>query len=330
MVNQPSFAKAKSGHRNSSGLRTFVWTNDLVMFVPLLLAGVFAILIIAKSTTIPVPRDIEYADNQFLVEPSNIRRAWEHSPPQNETDGLTRRHTQFSQPLTTVVDIRDIKRNNNNIRNQKGLSVCFVTSQFSSSRDKTDYLYDARKTTPLLHASPMYHFLAYSNLADLKAPGWEVVVKDLREYKRWITQSRWAKFLAFRDAKIKDTCQVVFYIDGVLSPRDDPELFQAEARKIVESDIQFAQRMHPYGGGIEAEFDRIRLKKKDLKKNVIASLQWLWAQPDYDKNCTLYENSMFGYAIDSTAFQKAAVFFWEHYSKEEDSWRGKKVLEKKH
>jgi hypothetical protein len=172
--------------------------------------------------------------------------------------------------------------------------------------------------------SPYYHFFAFSNLMDLKAPGWEVVVKDLRQYSRWITQSRWPKFQAFKDSKILSTCQVVFYVDGIISPNDVPEDFQAEARRILGSSVQFAQRLHPYGGGAEAEFYRIKRWQKDLNNNIQASLQWLRSQPDYDKNCTLYENNMFGYSVHSKAFQEVANYFWDHYSKEQDSWRGKR------
>lgn len=204
---------------------------------------------------------------------------------------------------------------------EEKISICFITSQFSSSNDKTDHLFNVKKTCPLLNKSRYYHFFAFSNLADLKAPGWEIIVKDLRQYKRWITQSRWPKFLAFKEAKVQETCQVVFYIDGILSPKDDVELFQTEAMRIIHSKVQFAQRVHPYGGGAEAEFDRIRLKKKDLKTNINLSLRHLRNQSDYNPNCTLYENSIIGYATDSPKFIKVAKFFWDHYSKEQDSWR---------
>ena len=314
----------KLSEKATSGIarrfRTFVRRRTLVVL--LLVPVFFTILLIAKSTTISTAQDLQFVDHRF-GEPSTIRQSVKHDIPKNETNTFVGH--RFGEPSTIQQAVK-----HDNPQNKADISVCFITSQFSSSRDKTDHLFDVRKTAPLLHKSPLYHFFAFSNLADLKAPGWEVVVKDLREYKRWITQSRWPKFLAFRDTTIRDTCQVVFYIDGILSPRDDLEIFQAESRRVMNSSIQLAQRIHPYGGGAEAEFDRIKLKKKDLKKNVNASLHWLQAQPDYDKNCALYENSIIGYSIDSAAFQKAANFFWSHYSKEEDSWRGKTVVEFKH
>ncbi|KAL3905708.1 MAG: hypothetical protein SGILL_009570 [Bacillariaceae sp.] len=89
----------------------------------------------------------------------------------------------------------------------------------------------------------------------------------------------------------------------------------------MRSPFQFAQRLHSDGGGAEAEFKRIKRRKKDVKKNVQASLKWLRAQPDYNGTCTLWENNMFGYHIHSEVFQKAANVFWDRYSLEEDSWR---------
>ena len=200
--------------------------------------------------------------------------------------------------------------------------ICFITAQFASSVSETDRLFDVTNTIPNLSKSPYFHFYAFSNLADLNAPGWQVIARDLQQYKRLITQSRWPKFQAFRDPIIQQTCDVVFYIDGIISPYDMIDDFQTEAQRIMRSSIQFAQRLHSDGGGAEAEFKRIKRRKKDVKKNVEASLQWLRAQPDYNGTCTLWENNMFGYDVHSQAFQKAANFFWDHYSLEQDSWRG--------
>jgi hypothetical protein len=271
------------------------------LIVPFAVSVFISIGLIVKSCSLAISssRELQHIEHQFGV-PSTVRQPG--------------REYQFGVPSTVRQPGRDY--------NHQNIPICFITSQFSSSNDRTDHLYDVKKVSPLLYKSPHYHFFAFSNLADLKAPGWEIIVKDLRQYKRWITQSRWPKFMAFRETKIQETCQVIFYIDGILSPRDDLEIFQAEARNIMSSTVQLAQRIHPYGGGAEAEFDRIISKKKDTKKNVKASLQWLQAQPDYNMNCTLYENSIIGYAVDSPSIKEAANFFWDHYSKEEDSWRG--------
>jgi hypothetical protein len=315
----------QSSRKVKSGNARRLFVGRQAFFVLLLLSNFIAILLIAKSMTLSVARDLEFVDHRFAGEPSTIRHGAERdNTPKKGMNVLADR--RFGKPSTKRQhQAVNKQQQHKNPKNQTRISICFVTSQFSSSRNGTDHhLFDARKTTPRLHKSPLYHFFAFSNIVDLKASGWDIVMKDLRGYKRWTTQSRWVKFLAFRDVTIRENCEVVFFIDDNLSPKDDLELFQAESRRILDSPIQLAQRFHPDGGGAEGEFERILSKKKDLETNVHLSLQWLKAQQDYDKNCMLYDNSMFGYAMNSIAFKNAAYFFWHHYSKEEDSWTGKK------
>jgi hypothetical protein len=225
---------------------------------------------------------------------------------------------------TNTTPIRELGILPTNIHNltTTNCTICFVSSQFASSNTETDKLFNVAKTAPTLYKSPYYHFFAFSNLPNLKAEGWKVIQKDLRRYSRFITQSRWPKFQAFRELTIQETCDVVFYVDGIISPHDVPDLFQHEAKRIMNSSVQFAQRLHPAGGGAEDEFKRIKKQKKDIKTNIKASVDWLRSQADYNNNCTLYENNMFGYSIKSKSFQQVADYFWDHYSKEQDSWRG--------
>ncbi len=205
------------------------------------------------------------------------------------------------------------------------IHICFVSAQFAPSAELTDRLMNVTKVVPEFARSPYFHFFAFTNLPDLKAPGWDIIVKDLPEYKRFITQSRWPKFQGFKESRIQETCQVVFYMDGILSPTSNTTSFQSEARQILNSTVQFSQRLHSIGGGAEAEFRRIRRKKKDIVSNIRASIKWLKGQSDYRRNCTLYENNMFAYSLNSTEFQTAANFFWDHYSQEKDSWRGELI-----
>lgn len=77
--------------------------------------------------------------------------------------------------------------------------LCFVTSVYSSSPREAD-------RPPTVEAiagqNPSFRFFAFTNLPSLYAPGWKVVVKPLDQYKRYITQSRWAKFMAWEDPEI--------------------------------------------------------------------------------------------------------------------------------
>jgi hypothetical protein len=57
-----------------------------------------------------------------------------------------------------------------------------------------------------------YHFYVYTNLPRLRTRGWTPIVKQDGNYSRFITQSRWPKFLAWKEAHIQQDCQVVFYV----------------------------------------------------------------------------------------------------------------------
>jgi hypothetical protein len=74
--------------------------------------------------------------------------------------------------------------------------VCFVTSVYSSSANAADH---PPSVQDMKEQNPTFRFFAFTNLADLQAPGWTVLVKNLTRYKRFITQSRWAKFMAWTD-----------------------------------------------------------------------------------------------------------------------------------
>jgi hypothetical protein len=203
------------------------------------------------------------------------------------------------------------------IRNAS-IHICFVTSQFDSESSSTDKLFNVNQTVPSMAHSPYYHFFAFSNLVTLDAPGWEVVVKDLPQYSRWTTQSRWPKFQAFQESKILATCQVVFYVDNVISPIDVPQNFQREAQRILDS-----SHRHPDRDGFDVEFVTTPSHRNDTKRNIKTSGHWIQSQSDDDPNCHLFENTFFGYSIHSKTFKEAANYFWDHYSNENDSWRGK-------
>ena len=82
------------------------------------------------------------------------------------------------------------------------------------------------------------------------------------------------------------------------------------------------QKVHPKNRtGVLSEFLAIQDSKKDIESNIIASLQWMIAQPDFDPKAPVYENDNFGYDPNNKAFQKVSQAFWDRYSLELDSWR---------
>jgi len=236
------------------------------------------------------------------------------------------------------------------------VNICFITAQYASSAEQLDTLANLRQEAPTFFSdrnSDHYHFFAFTNRRDWiekasstatskqkskkekkegssidkKDNGWTILVQKFPPdtFQRFITQSRWPKFQGFRHEKIQQTCDVVFYMDGTVLPVGSPWKFQTEARRILDSDVQLSQELHPHsdkdGGGIAGEMRRCRLKKKDIESNLQKTQEWFNAQPDFTNDCTMYQNTFFGYAVTSPSFRKAADFAWGHFSLEKDSWR---------
>ena len=379
----------------------------IAVVVVLVLSSVVSICYTAK-TTFKLSSLRVMLDQQLLQQPQpsttrsrsrllSLRTAVSSDDVTNTVQVNERGENGTATTTTTTIATVDVPKTSDSKHEQQQqqqqqqqqhlLKVCFITSQFSTSNNNTDRLFDVQQQVPDLYNSPSYYkFFVFTNLHDLKVPsgswrarssdcsdrsggncdddddddnghdngnndthGWRIILKqDLATmYKRHITQSRWPKFQAFNEPMIQDECEVVFYIDGIIVPQNNPQLFQEEAHKIFydtkspsssNNRVRFAQRIHPDsnkptnndestsskgrgGGGAEGEFVRIRRHRKDTAENIRASIRWLRNQPDYNKNCTLYENSMFGYAVDSQPFQLAANYFWTIYSQETMSWR---------
>ncbi len=229
------------------------------------------------------------------------------------------------------------------------VDICFITAQYASSVEQLDNLVNLREEAPQFFTdrnSEHYHFFAFTNRKDWieeasktkpkkskkkdsvnKDNGWTILVHEFppQTFQRFITQSRWPKFQGFRHERIEKTCDVVFYMDGTVLPVGSPWKFQTEARRILDSDVQLSQELHPHqdedGGGIEGEMTRCRKKNKDIESNLQKTMEWFQAQPDFTNDCTMYQNTFFGYAVKSKSFQRAADFAWGHFSQEQDSWR---------
>jgi hypothetical protein len=246
-------------------------------------------------------------------------------------------------------------KTNDTIMSTIRYDVCFITSVFASSPehgDRPPTVVDFQQAYP----NTIFAFYAYTNLPphQLDAPGWTIRHRpDLAQrYRRYITQSRWAKFMAWTDPSVKQSCRAIFYLDGFCQPKlKHAEWYRSIAQNLsrtVEvpntsnhtlsstmmtttttssssssSSFGLAQNKHLYtkGGGVLHELQRIVDKQKDIAENVQATLTWLQAQPDFRDNCTMYDNHYIAYNPRSIYFQTAATFFWNHYSLELDSWR---------
>jgi hypothetical protein len=140
-----------------------------------------------------------------------------------------------------------------------------------------------------------FQFFMYTNLEDLESLGWTKIVRNFN-YRRFITHSRWGKFMAWKDPEMK-ACRTIFYLDGHYKPDRSPKRFADLAKQIRGSEFGLAQRPHTSKPSAIGEFDAILRFKKDIQKNVNASIEWLQAQPDFYNNCTVYHNCYFGKSI---------------------------------
>jgi hypothetical protein len=176
------------------------------------------------------------------------------------------------------------------------VEVCFVSSIYAKTAAMADKPADFQNFELIKQAGPnTFAFFLYTNLEDLRAPGWHKIIKRDLPYRRYITQSRWGKFMGWKDPELK-WCQTIFYFDGHFEPRNhNAKLFLDEAAKIRKSDVGLAQVRHPFGDHTPLkEFELILSYNKDIPKNVEASIKWLQEQPDFFNNSTIYANWYFG------------------------------------
>jgi hypothetical protein len=196
------------------------------------------------------------------------------------------------------------------------IDICFVSSIFAPTTKTADRPNDI--TNFKMENTTSFKFFMYTNLEDLESLGWTKVLRYFT-YRRFITQSRWGKFMAWKDPEMK-ACQTIFYLDGHYKPGKKSSAKVARiAKEIRGSEFGLAQMLHRTSSSAIGEFDNILRFKKDIMKNVNASIDWLQAQPDFYNNCTVYHNALFGksthvfcccsYAADRATYPKTSVLF---------------------
>lgn len=203
--------------------------------------------------------------------------------------------------------------------------LCFLTSVYGSSAETSDRPPDV---TELQRKSfPESKFFLFTNINDLECPGWIKITRKF-EFKRFITMSRWPKFMAWKEPIIQ-SCRVVFYMDGYVTPnpKNKKDILRS-AQAITESDVGMAQNPASKKKRLDNhtlmdELKYIIRTEKDIFPNINVTAKWLRSQPDYeDRNqCQVYDNCLIGYNPRSPHFQQATTEFWNLYSSEEYTWR---------
>jgi hypothetical protein len=176
------------------------------------------------------------------------------------------------------------------------VEVCFISSIYAKTAAMADKPGNFKNFKLIKKSAPnTFAFFLYTNLKDLRAPGWRKIIKGDMNYRRYITQSRWGKFMGWKDPELQ-WCKTIFYFDGHFEPRNEnPDTFLKMAAAIRQSDVGLAQVRHPMKDQTPlAEFQLILRYQKDIPKNVEASIKWFQAQPDFFNNSTLYANWYFG------------------------------------
>jgi hypothetical protein len=103
--------------------------------------------------------------------------------------------------------------------------------------------------------------------------------------------------MAWKDPEMK-ACQTMFYLDGHYKPgKKTAGRVIRIAKEIIKSEFELSQMLPKTTSSAIGEFDNILRAKKDITKNVNASIDWLQAQPDFYNNCTVYYNALFGKSI---------------------------------
>jgi nucleoside-diphosphate-sugar epimerase len=195
--------------------------------------------------------------------------------------------------------------------------ICHVTASFAETDDKADKV---PSVAHLSHESPN-RYLFFTNLPELECDGWERIVMREMPFRRFITQSRWPKFMGWMHPDLQN-CKVVLYADAIWRPQ---LLAQSEweglANLTLASDAGITQQIRPFNHSGMRELNFIKGHRKDIKRNVAASREWFLSQGDFNNTSTSYRNNAFVYDPHNANFRQLMTTFWTHYAQEEDSWR---------
>ncbi|CAJ1961229.1 unnamed protein product [Cylindrotheca closterium] len=196
-------------------------------------------------------------------------------------------------------------------------TTCFVTASYAKTLQSMDNMIHVRNT------SPYFKFFMFTNWNDdqWKTPGW-IKITTKYNYTRSITHSRYGKFLGWKYDQIRQECDAVYYMDSNIQLKANQSTWMEMSATISSTEPGIMQFKHEQNrSGIFDEFAAITKWKKDYAGNVQKSIAWFSAQPDFENDIPIYMNQLFGYNPKSPTYQRLSQGFWDHYSKEEDSWR---------
>jgi hypothetical protein len=174
--------------------------------------------------------------------------------------------------------------------------VCFITSLYGSADEIMDRPVEVTDQFPVAQSQEdRFGFYLFTNLDDLSTLGWQKRVIKFSSPASFIRQSRWAKFMSWKDGVIRRDCKTVFYLDAIYGPHAIPEVYLEKAAEVLNSAVGLAQRRHPHRSGkLSDEILIITQKRKDTVEHAEALVAWFKQQDDFLWNCTVYHNAFLG------------------------------------
>jgi len=200
--------------------------------------------------------------------------------------------------------------------------ICFVTSLFSNNPK----LIEREGPYPIANynnTDPSFKYYYFTNAHDLPSNGWEVIVMDDmdKSFSRYITQSRWPKFMGFRHYKLQG-CKGIIYSDANRPPRDlRSDIWEDLVNQVMNSPSGIMQDRRPGRQTIFQEMHSIVERKKDIAQNIDTSKKWFLNQDDFHDDASGWWNMALVLDPNNVQLQELFTTLWAHYSNEEGSWR---------
>ena len=200
--------------------------------------------------------------------------------------------------------------------------ICFVTSLFSDNPKliEREGPYPVANYTNS-HSAFRYYYFTNVDPEGLPSNGWEIIQLQNMNFDRYITQSRWPKFMGFRHRKLQ-SCKAIIYSDANRPPKDlEYAEWKGLVEKVLESKDGIMQDRRPSKETIFDEMHSIVARDKDIAANIDASKKWFLDQDDFHNDAPGWWNMALIMDPSNARLQELLTTLWAHYSQELGSWR---------
>lgn len=208
------------------------------------------------------------------------------------------------------------------------MKICFTSALFCEPQD-----YHKLDKPGHFKRNEDHDYFLFTNLdSTIIDTSWDVVsIKDnenISNVKSQIKKSRYPKFLSWHLLEsLEKKYDVVFYCDAWVVPNEKKDWYALATKIKNEKKFPFAQAQHNKkvcrDGGINAEFERILMSKRDTIESIKKTKSILMA---HDNSVNLnypqyFENTCFGYAFSSKKVRNITKELWTMYLNEDMSYR---------